>query len=339
MSGALWTVEAMAHGDGWRAQGALPDGVRGISIDTRTLRHGEAFFALRATFVTATSSSPSRIEGAVPLSRSSPPQVRRNAAARRSWSCRTCSMAWRRSAAPRARAQQGEVHRRHRLGRQDQHQGGAAPGAVALQARPTRRCASYNNHWGVPLSLARCRAERALRGVGNGHEPCGRDRAADPAGPAACRDRHHCRAGASRLLRLGRGDRRRQGGNLRRHRAGRRGGPSTATTRSTRGLTRGEGRGVSQHRFASASMAKAEARLVKSRCSRIPRRAVAILGDDVPTSGRARPPSGANSLAVLAAARLCRRRPRAGRAGARRTRPADRPRRARGSICRAAAPP
>ena len=31
--------------------------------------------------------------------------------------------------------------------------------------------ASYNNHWGVPLSLARCPASAALCGTGNGDEP------------------------------------------------------------------------------------------------------------------------------------------------------------------------
>ena len=55
MSGALWTVEAMATAMKAREQGALPDRVRGLSIDTRTIGAGEAFFAL-PTFATVTSS-------------------------------------------------------------------------------------------------------------------------------------------------------------------------------------------------------------------------------------------------------------------------------------------
>ena len=35
---------------------------------------------------------------------------------------------------------------------------------------------SFNNHWGVPLTLARMPADAALRRVRDRHEPCGRDR-------------------------------------------------------------------------------------------------------------------------------------------------------------------
>ena len=49
--------------------------------------------------------------------------------------------------------------------------------------------------------------------------------AADAAGAPARRGHHHRRAGASRVLRLGRGHRRRQGRDLRRARARRHGGP------------------------------------------------------------------------------------------------------------------
>ena len=64
--------------------------------------------------------------------------------------------------------------------------------------------------------------ERALRGAGNGHEPRRRDRAAVAARPSACRDHHHDRAGASRILRFARQDRRRQGRDLSRPRSRRR---------------------------------------------------------------------------------------------------------------------
>ena len=47
MSGrALWTIEAMAAAMGARRQGALPDNVPGLSIDSRTLRAGDVFFAI-----------------------------------------------------------------------------------------------------------------------------------------------------------------------------------------------------------------------------------------------------------------------------------------------------
>src|SRR3954470_22677465 len=47
MSARLWTVEAMAQATGAERTGALPDAVSGISIDTRSIGRGEAFFAIK----------------------------------------------------------------------------------------------------------------------------------------------------------------------------------------------------------------------------------------------------------------------------------------------------
>src|SRR5689334_672311 len=44
---ALWTVEAMASAMRAERQGTLPDSVVGLSIDSRSLVPGEAFFAIR----------------------------------------------------------------------------------------------------------------------------------------------------------------------------------------------------------------------------------------------------------------------------------------------------
>ena len=82
--------------------------------------------------------------------------------------------------------------------------------------------ASYNNHWGVPLSLARCPAGAHYARAGNGHEPCRRDRAAVAARAPACGDHHHHRAGASRIFRHPDQNRRRQSRDLIRIGAGRR---------------------------------------------------------------------------------------------------------------------
>ena len=94
--------------------------------------------------------------------------------------------------------------------------------ALSADGETHASAASYNNHWGVPLSLARCPATREVRRVRNRHEPCRRDHAADAIGAPACRDRHHDRAGASGIFRLARKDRRRQGGDFFRAGAGRR---------------------------------------------------------------------------------------------------------------------
>src|SRR5215212_4613468 len=47
MSAPLWTVEAMAAAMGATRHGALPSGITGLSIDTRTVAPGEAFFAIK----------------------------------------------------------------------------------------------------------------------------------------------------------------------------------------------------------------------------------------------------------------------------------------------------
>ena len=47
MSTMLWTSDAMATAMRAATQGALPDGVTGLSIDSRTIAKGEAYFAIK----------------------------------------------------------------------------------------------------------------------------------------------------------------------------------------------------------------------------------------------------------------------------------------------------
>ena len=85
---------------------------------------------------------------------------------------------------------------------------------LGAQGETHASAASFNNHWGVPLSLARCPAtvRFAIFEIGMNHageiEPLVAD------GAAAGRDHHHGRAGASGFLCRHRGDCRCQGGNL-----------------------------------------------------------------------------------------------------------------------------
>ena len=43
----LWSVDAMVAAMGADRAGALPAGISGISIDSRTLSRGDAFFAIQ----------------------------------------------------------------------------------------------------------------------------------------------------------------------------------------------------------------------------------------------------------------------------------------------------
>ena len=163
MSGALWTVEAMAAAMDARHQGALPASVTGLSIDTRTIQAGEAFFALADVrdghdFVPAAVKAGAGVAvvaadkaGAMP--KDAPllivPDVLEGL----------------RALAPRgAHTQQGEVHRRHRLGRQDQLEGGAAACAVALRRNP---CVGgvLQQPLGRAAVAGALSGERALRGA------------------------------------------------------------------------------------------------------------------------------------------------------------------------------
>ena len=47
MSEPLWTVDAMVNAMKAERAGALPREVPGLSIDTRTVKPGEAFFAIQ----------------------------------------------------------------------------------------------------------------------------------------------------------------------------------------------------------------------------------------------------------------------------------------------------
>ena len=185
-----------------------------------------------------------------------------------SWSP-MCSKALRDLArAARARSQRQD-RRRHRLGRQDRHQGGAAAGA-RRGGRDPRLGRLLQQSLGRAAVAGALPAERRVCRVRDRHEPCRRDRAARPPGASACRDHHHDRAGASGILRFGRGDRRRQGGDLPRARAGRRGADQPRQSRNSRGSQRSaQSAGVERIvSFGEHAERRCEAAQVR-RCSRL----------------------------------------------------------------------
>ncbi len=157
----LWTSEALVAAMGGRPIGSMPAGVSGISIDTRTLRPGEAFFAIKGEtmdghdFATAAVKAGAAVlvvaEGKLPaLGRLTAPMIvvpdvlaameRLGVAARERSQARIVAVT-------------GSVGKtttkealRHVL---------SAVGTVHASA------ASFNNHWGVPLTLARMPADCA----------------------------------------------------------------------------------------------------------------------------------------------------------------------------------
>ena len=153
----LWTVEAMAAAIGAERQGALPPSVPGISIDSRTLAPGEAFFAIQGDhrdghdFVATARASKAGLAVVAADRRSELPQdvpllvVPVVLVALRAL-----------AAAARARLQGKVIGVTGSVGKTGTKE--ALRLALSQDGETHASAASYNNHWGVPLSLARCPA-------------------------------------------------------------------------------------------------------------------------------------------------------------------------------------
>ena len=218
---ALWTIDAMAAAMRADKSGALPAEVPGLSIDSRSVAKGEAFFAITGDnrdghdFVETALKAGA---GLAVVARSKRAQFAAEAPLLAVDDVLGALSDLARAARARSDA---KVDRRHRLGRQDQHQGGLAPCARRRRRDP---CLGrlLQQSLGRAAFSGPMSGERQIRGIRDRHEPCRRDHAAHQIGAPACGDRHDHRAGASGIFRHAHENRRRQGGDLRRHRAGRR---------------------------------------------------------------------------------------------------------------------
>jgi UDP-N-acetylmuramoyl-tripeptide--D-alanyl-D-alanine ligase len=151
----LWTVDAMAKAMRADRTGALPPSIGGISIDTRTIRPGEAFFAIKGDARDGHEFVPAALAaGAIAVVSS----------ARRGDFAKDVPLL----AVPgdvldglrdlaraaRARTPAKIVGVTGSVGKTSTKE---ALALVLGRNGPTHASvASYNNHWGVPLSLARC---------------------------------------------------------------------------------------------------------------------------------------------------------------------------------------
>ena len=154
---ALWTIDAMATAMGAERQGALPQAISGISIDTRTIAPGDAFFAIQGDnrdghqFVNAALTAKAGLavvaterRGQFPAD--APLLVVPDVLA----SLRDLA------GAARARTRAKVVGVTGSVGKTSTKE--ALRLALSKDGETHASIASYNNHWGVPLSLARCPA-------------------------------------------------------------------------------------------------------------------------------------------------------------------------------------
>ncbi|MGB7101383.1 MAG: UDP-N-acetylmuramoylalanyl-D-glutamyl-2,6-diaminopimelate--D-alanyl-D-alanine ligase [Xanthobacteraceae bacterium] len=166
---ALWTVEEMAAAMGAERRGPLPQTVEGISIDSRTIGRGDAFFAIadrrdghefvesaleaKAALAVVATNPPVELLPDAPLL--VVPDVLEGLRVL--------------AAAARTRTHAKVIGVTGSVGKTGTKE--ALRLALSKDGETHASVASYNNHWGVPLSLARCpaSADYAVLEMGMNH--------------------------------------------------------------------------------------------------------------------------------------------------------------------------
>ena len=166
----LWSVEAMAQAMGAARAGALPATVTGISIDSRSLAGGEAFFAISGEnrdghdFVAAALAAGAGVAVVSAHKRAGFP-----APAPLLVVPDVLGALYDLARAARARSGAKFLGVTGSVGKTSTKE--ALRLALGADGETHASVASYNNHWGVPLSLARCPqgARYAVLEIGMNH--------------------------------------------------------------------------------------------------------------------------------------------------------------------------
>ena len=161
MTAPLWTTEAMVEATGGRPVGPMPAGITGISIDTRTLKRGDAFFAIKGEkfdghdFATAALASGAALlvvaEEKLPaLGRLNIPMIVVDD---------VLASLVRLAAASRVRSAAKIIAVTGSVGKTSTKE--ALRHVLSSVGNVHASDRSFNNHWGVPLTLARMPADAA----------------------------------------------------------------------------------------------------------------------------------------------------------------------------------
>ena len=166
---ALWTLSSMAAAMRAEKSGALPVDVPGLSIDTRSIGKGEAFFAIKGENRDGHGFVEAALKGGAGLAVVARAQAERFAGAPL-LIVEDVLVALRDLArAARARTQAKVIAVTGSVGKTGTKE--ALKLALSPDGETHVSAASYNNHWGVPLSLARCpqAAKYAVFEIGMNH--------------------------------------------------------------------------------------------------------------------------------------------------------------------------
>jgi UDP-N-acetylmuramoyl-tripeptide--D-alanyl-D-alanine ligase len=167
---ALWTISAMANAMRAERQGALADNVTGISIDSRTMMPGEAYFAIKGDvhdghdFVVAALDKGATVAVIAKEHRHKFP-----ADARVLIVDDVLAALVDLAKASRTRLGGKVIAVTGSVGKTSTKE--ALRAVLKAQGETHASAASFNNHWGVPLSLARCPASAhyAIFEIGMNH--------------------------------------------------------------------------------------------------------------------------------------------------------------------------
>ena len=154
----LWTLEAMVAAMRAEANGVLPQAIAGISIDSRTLGAGEAYFAIKGAVHDGHDFVPAALKAGAALA-----VVEKDQRAKFASDApllvvddvlaALVDLAY----ASRARLPAQVIAVTGSVGKTSTKE--ALLQVFAAQGKTHASAASFNNHWGVPLSLARCPAD------------------------------------------------------------------------------------------------------------------------------------------------------------------------------------
>jgi UDP-N-acetylmuramoyl-tripeptide--D-alanyl-D-alanine ligase len=163
MKAPLWTVEAMVAATGAERAGPLPKAITGISIDSRTVKAGEAFFAIRGDAHDGHDFVPAALEQGAALAVVARSRLNGYGGDAPLVVVDDVLEALQQIArAARLRSPAKIVAVTGSVGKTSTKEALAL--ALGASGETHASAASFNNHWGVPLSLARM-AETANYGV------------------------------------------------------------------------------------------------------------------------------------------------------------------------------
>src|SRR5437868_5727685 len=170
MSAALWTSVAMAEAMRAAKRGALPNDVTGISIDSRTLTPGEAYFAIKGDVHDGHDFVEAALNNGAALAVVAKTQADKFAAdARLLIVDDVLAGLVDLGRASRARLGAKVIAVTGSVGKTSTKE--ALRAVLGGQGETHASVASFNNHWGVPLTLARCPASArfAIFEIGMNH--------------------------------------------------------------------------------------------------------------------------------------------------------------------------